>query len=452
MAEDCRPGRWAKDLDLLVCLGLWGFSLHIHWPGFMTVDSITQLTQAQLGQYGDWHPAVMSLVWRWLNRLHFGPGSMLVFHNLLFFGALACLARATRWGPGGRSLLLVLASAVPSVFTQLGVIWKDTGLAASYFLSFSWLVLARGRGWPVLPVLLPLFYGTAVRHNSLPALVPLALLFVDAAAPGLKSSGRKLAAALALALCLWGLASWVNRRLADGHREHLGVQLVFFDLAGISVCRDTLLYPPGLNAEEVTLAKVRERYHPGDWTPPPNVCFSPRIGLPGFGSAAERFWLRQVLRHPACYLRHRLSVFIYALNLDGGDPTIPICCRVFPNPWGIRKARSPAFERVYGLLWSIRNSLWFHVYPYFLACGLALILALRRRDLALGCLSASGFLYCLGYAVVGVGSDDFRLSYWTVLASVASAVWLASSLPDWGRLLRQARCKLISCLGERDGA
>jgi len=434
-APPAASGRWAGNMDLPVCLGLLAFSLYIHWPGFITVDSITQLTQAQFGRYGDWHPAMMSLVWRWLNQVHFGPGSMLVFHNLLFFGALACLARATRLSPSGRVVMLLLFTAVPSVATQLGVIWKDVGLAASYLLGFSWLVLARGRGWPAPPALLPLFYGTAVRYNSLPALCPLALLFVATALPGLQRPGRRLAAALGLSLCLWGLALWVDRRLADGHHEHPDVQLIFFDLAGISVCADAPLYPTHRNAEEVTLAKIRERYHPGNWTPPPNVGFRPRIDLPGAGPEVSRFWLRQVLGHPACYLRHRLAVFRYALNLDGGDPTIPICCRVFPNPWGFRKARSAAFAGIYGMLWGIRNSLWFHVYPYFLACGLALILALREKDLALGCLSASGFLYCLGYSVVGIGSDDFRLAYWTVLAAVASAVWIASGMSTRGKLV-----------------
>ncbi|MDD5630267.1 MAG: hypothetical protein PHU21_14465, partial [Elusimicrobia bacterium] len=384
----------------------------------MTADSITQLAQAESGVYGDWHPAMMSWVWHWLNKVYFGPAGMLILHNLCFFGGLACLARACRLGALGRAALVVLFSAVPSVFTQLGVVWKDVGLSTSYFLGASWLLLASRRGRPLWPALVPLFYGTAVRHNSLPALLPLTVLFAAAARPSWKTA----ASGLALGLALWALAFGCNRGLASGLREHMGAQLESFDLAGISLCAGEPRYPPGLYAEEPTLEKIRERYHPGDWRAA--LMFHPRADLPGFDRTLSRWWLRQVLAHPGCYLRHRLEAFKYALNLDGGDPTIPICSRVFPNPWGIQKTRGAAFQTLYAGLWSIRNSLWFKTFPYYLACGLALILALLRRDLALGCLAASGFLYFLSYAVAGFGGDDFRYGYWTVLASAVSAVLL----------------------------
>ncbi|MCX5796489.1 MAG: hypothetical protein NTY77_13430 [Elusimicrobia bacterium] len=434
--------RLAQQADLLLCLALFAFSLHVHWPGFITIDSITQLAQAQSGVYGDWHPALMRCVWHWLNKIHFGPAGMLVLHNLLFFGGLACLARASRFGRFGRAALVLGFTAVPSVFTQLGVVWKDVGLSTSYFLGASWLVLARSRRWPLWPALLPLFYGTAVRHNSLPALLPLALLFVDATRPALRSFWKKAAAGLALSLGLWMLALGLNRWLASGHREHMGAQLAFFDLAGISLCAQKPLYPPVLYREEVTLEKIRDRYHPGDWRPA--LLFAPRADLPGFDRAVSAYWLGQVFRHPACYLGHRLSAFKYTLNLDGGPPTIPICCRVFPNPWGIEKARGAAFSAVYGELWSIRNSLWFHVFPYYAACGLALVLALLWKDLVLGCLSASGFLYVLSYAVAGFGGVDFRYSYWAVIAALSCAAWLlpGSPGPAAQRLAALARQRL----------
>jgi hypothetical protein len=418
-----RIRRLWEHADLLLCLLLFAFSLHVHWPGFMTIDSITQLRQAELGRYGDWHPAAMSFVWHWLNKIHFGPAVMLVLHNLLFFAGLACLTRASRLGPLGRAALVILATAVPSVFTQLGVVWKDVGLSTSFFLGASWLVLAAQKGWPLWPSLLPFFYGTAVRHNSLPALLPLTVLFACRALPSRAPDWKKAAVGLALGLGLWTLAFGLNHRLAAGRQEHLGAQLAFFDLAGISLCAGEPLYPPGLNAEEVTMEKIRARYHPGDWRP--SLLFAPRADRPGFDRALSDFWLRQVLSHPVCYAAHRLSAFKYSLNLDGGPPTIPICCRVFPNPWGIEKARSAAFTSLYGQLWSIRDSLWFHVYPYYILCGLALVLALLRKDLVPGCLSASGFLYVLSYALAGFGGADFRYSYWTVLAALMCAALLS---------------------------
>src|SRR5215472_6343926 len=80
--------------DLSVTLSLFVFSLYIHWPGFMTSDSISQLLDAESALYRNWYPPLMSFWWRQINRLYFGPGSMLVFNHFLFFTGLFLLFRS----------------------------------------------------------------------------------------------------------------------------------------------------------------------------------------------------------------------------------------------------------------------------------------------------------------------------------------------------------------------
>src|SRR5262245_15175137 len=112
-------------LEIWLCGALFLFSLYIHWPGFMSFDSFIQFRQALAGVYTGWHPPVMSFVWHYSNKLIFGPGGMLIFHNLMFFIGLALWAKTLPVQHSTRALFIVALAASPAVFTQLGVIWKD---------------------------------------------------------------------------------------------------------------------------------------------------------------------------------------------------------------------------------------------------------------------------------------------------------------------------------------
>src|SRR5436190_2041437 len=66
----------------------WLLVLLYAFPGFMSTDSIDQLTQARTGVYTDWHPPLMALVWKLLDGIVSGPVLMLVLQTGLFlFGS-----------------------------------------------------------------------------------------------------------------------------------------------------------------------------------------------------------------------------------------------------------------------------------------------------------------------------------------------------------------------------
>src|SRR4051812_11178145 len=71
----------------------FGFLITIYFfrPGFMTPDPTAQLAEARSGIYTDLHPPLTALLWRYLDAIIPGPLGMLVFHNLMFWAALAIL-------------------------------------------------------------------------------------------------------------------------------------------------------------------------------------------------------------------------------------------------------------------------------------------------------------------------------------------------------------------------
>src|SRR5690242_1074340 len=62
---------------LLLCLAGFCLTLALFHPGFMSYDSVEQLLDARTGQYGDWHPPFMALLWRQIDRVIPGAFGML---------------------------------------------------------------------------------------------------------------------------------------------------------------------------------------------------------------------------------------------------------------------------------------------------------------------------------------------------------------------------------------
>lgn len=118
-------------------------------PGGMTTDSIFQLRQAQGTEpFNDWHPVVMSLVWRGLLMLTGSVGSMAAVQ----VAVAGCSAVLLSWyllvmtRSRVLSLLGLLVLVLPHTANLLGTVWKDTQMALALFLAGACLLLLRVRG------------------------------------------------------------------------------------------------------------------------------------------------------------------------------------------------------------------------------------------------------------------------------------------------------------------
>jgi hypothetical protein len=73
--------------SILVLL-IFAAHLLIMWPGSLNPDSQAQYNMAVAGMYNDHHPAIMSLVWRYLNYIIPGSGMMFLLQLVLFYGGI----------------------------------------------------------------------------------------------------------------------------------------------------------------------------------------------------------------------------------------------------------------------------------------------------------------------------------------------------------------------------
>lgn len=142
-------------------------------PGGMSPDSVVQFNEAMSGNFHNWHPPVMAVLWRVLLFFQQGPLPFLTFHLLMLF--IACwVLSGTRTREGGYQWLWIFLPLLPQVYGNLGMIWKDIGMALALFMAFAmycaWGETHRKRFF-VLGLLFVL-YALLVRHNGLTAIIP----------------------------------------------------------------------------------------------------------------------------------------------------------------------------------------------------------------------------------------------------------------------------------------
>jgi hypothetical protein len=175
-----RPLLW--DLLLGVLTVIWSaIFLRLFWPGRVNVDIANQYLQAT-GKipYSDWHPPVMSAVWRILIDITGDPGSLLLLQVGLLaaaawgIGVLVHRSGAPRWV----SLLGPTIMVTPWVVSQMTTLWKDTQMAVAILLAVVLIMIARfvPKAWILwLPALALLVYAVGVRKNAVFAVVPIAV-------------------------------------------------------------------------------------------------------------------------------------------------------------------------------------------------------------------------------------------------------------------------------------
>src|SRR6187551_3493672 len=119
--------RWVGERAILA-IG-WLLFLVYSFPGFMSYDSVWQLSQARgLEPINDWHPPLMTFVWRLLDWFIAGPFLMLVIQSLTFllglYVVLKQFMRARR-----AAIVAVLTLLLPQNLIVMAVIWKDSQMA-----------------------------------------------------------------------------------------------------------------------------------------------------------------------------------------------------------------------------------------------------------------------------------------------------------------------------------
>ncbi len=406
----------------MACCALISFSCY--FPGRLTPDSTWQLQQAISGQFTDGNPPIMSALWRILAGISPGPAPMLGVQVALYWTGIWAIWDAVARRDNWRSFVPLLAAFHPLALVLLGVVLKDSAMAAALIAGFGILfrqhALGRPSNWIAsIFVGLAFTYAALVRWNGMAALAPLLVYWL---APGWLRPGKVIVTTALLSAIAFPVSAFVNHALLRAGPAHLEAALEIFDLAGIE-------YYSG----DQRVLSVRPRcYTPFYWdrlnTPRCGRLFEQLTGASEFGATDARpgqlpeRWAKAIAQHPIAYAEHRLQHFndsIYFLV----PPSL--VCRNAPEYPACRQPRAKVilddFVKKNLLYWPC---LW-------LAAGAWLVFA---GGTAAGprALAWSGMLYGFGYLLVGLGTE-WRYHFWTILAiSMAIALHFALD-PNRGR-------------------
>lgn len=416
----------------------------------MSLDSSVQLSQARSLELSDHHPVLMSLLWRYLDKLVEGPLGMLVFMSGLYWAGLTAILGSLRWPIWLRALVVPLVGFYPPVFCVVGAIWKDSLMQATLLAALGCFLgyeRSRWRGWLVFGLLLTAF-GLSVRHNGIAAAWPLLALPLLSAhwMTRLRLPLRPFAAAgLSASISAVTLFVLLKTIGAFGVAKANYWQLIAsFDLAGISLETGELEVDPGspVLVPGAGLREIRRSYRPVNHMTlyscarrgrsKANRCGQvfTRLDDPAELAALSSNWRRAVREHPGAYLAHRYRVYREISGLSGHPAKL-----VFLGPRGVAK-NYPISARTNAILrWfrSLHGTPWFRVWLYVAFEAAALFAALafyvRTRSALPLALALSGLSYALSL-FLAAGAPDYRYSEWTVMTAVLTFVTL---LQSWQR-------------------
>ncbi|MFE5191658.1 hypothetical protein [Streptomyces sp. NPDC056628] len=406
----------------LCCLG----TVLAFAPGYLSPDSLDQLRQARgVTPLTDWHPPVLSLVWRALIAVTGSLASMAVLQSLVFWGALWVLAwcvwerTASRHG----SLAVLGLGLLPWVLTFVGVVWKDVhaafALLAACAVAFVGMRRRDGRSRPAvrwgllwLGVLF-LAYAMLVRKNAFLAAIPVFVLLVLALwrGPGRRTWVKCTAALLAALLVPAAAISLVARPL----QTHQSAQIILDDLVHVLTVKElrSADVPPELRDRLVAAARECDRI--GALSDAYFACYErPADGLRGDSEEMTSLWLREMNGHVLQYVQYRLRLFASLLFETG----YPYKAGVTQNHLGIEVAH-PRLEDTLGTYvegmaedvpWLFRAWFWLAV-----ATALAIRPGKGLFSMPVRALGISSAAYVLGYLPIAPATD-FRYVYWPAIA------------------------------------
>ena len=415
-------------------IALAGFALDLvaYWPGQMSFDSAYTWWQARGGETMNVTPPVLIFLWRFCDALLEGPGLVFALHLVLFWCGLALLADALRLAPARAFALMLPVAFAPVPWLLRGHVWTDVGLFSALVFALGAIAQAHAtqrRAWLAV-ALPPLFYAAAIRHNALPAILPLAAWLAWLAAGRGASRWRVASVAGAIGIAAIGLTAVINAQVQ--RRVPLWPAAAEWDLAAISIATGEMLLPPftigpGLDVPELAAAFRH-------WSAVP-MLVDTQHGMRGPFSdytpeqlaALRSAWFDAIRAHPVAWLRHHALQAEALLGVH--DPSWPRELIYFDGEYAYRDNppvapnETPLHEALMRAASRLVRTPLLAGWPY-LAIGLVAVpLAWRRRGDLAGLValiaSTSAWLYLL--PLIPLVPAELRYLGWSIFASLLAA-------------------------------
>ena len=404
----------------------------LFFPGLMSFDSIFLYRQV-IGDMpmNNYHPPVMVYVWQLGHHL-MGPGSMLVFHQLMYWSALAVIAICADSRFWVRSLILVVPGLLPPLWIHSATIWNDSGVMSSLLLAVACTLLLKRTGarWVFIIGFLALCYAQAAKQTAIFAAIPLFYILCDAYFNSGGRSGRwPKIVMLATALLISSLVTGYMLSSVGVEKYTKWPTIAVWDLAAVSIAEQKVLIPTailhyGNESESETLDRIEKTFNPAV-----NGPLAKAINLfPGPENHQELLeaWLALPLDYPVSYFAHRARVFARLLGIGSDEIHFSFEYRIIENDFGLSLLNqdSKALGIVVNWISLSTNTLIYRPWFYLLALVIILILVSYRlwQNNTFGmrflvCLGLSGLLYVSPLFIIAPAAD-FRYNLWMVACSV----------------------------------
>lgn len=444
----------------------YGLNLLVMYPGMMMWDSIDQLLQARSGEFNDWHPPVMSFIWRWLDMAVAGPFPMLAVQlGLLWAGGWLVVRIAGSGSAAMRIAVLFVTFFFPPVACVMGFITKDAILAGVLLVAFGLVGMLQERGelqrrsrsWFVAGVAVLvgcLVLAAALRYNAIGGVWAVSGCAIHALAFRPPRLIRSLGLGLIAAVACTAVATPLNGLLTTASEEPWQ-SVAAYDIAGVARELGGLDFIA--EADRKTLGGdaaggewTMDRMEKGrrDW----NHMLAAGLHVEP-SPTLKRVWRESIRNHPRAYLAHRLKAF--GRNLSFAGEAVSQCVGLQPYT-DLREldeqAVAVALRHDYKLSplqkWLKRSIVWL-AFQTILFCpgvylGLALVALiwgtrpLTRGNplpffLALSGLAQQATLFFLAPAV------NYRYSHWLVTSAWLAMLLLASDAVVAAATLRRAQ-------------
>jgi hypothetical protein len=425
-----------------VLLTAWLVLILYAYPGLMTQDSFDHLSEARAGKYTDWHPPVISVIWRCVDWVIAGPFGMLVLQSGAFLLGLYVTLRRTL-APRSAAWAAGLVFVVPPVMLPFAVIWKDCMMAGLLMLGLA--AMPAQRRWVRVAGLLALGGATAVRYNAFGATFPVVLMMFEWRA-GLHWLKRyAIAAAAWLAITVGAFA--INIALTDYQMHPWQSSLALYDIVGTYAHVDEdvpddelreVLHGTEVLTKDHIHAHMRKIYTPRDFLPIINHPTDAMWAVPIWGTTAppqsqrdaiSRAFVDVVTSHPLAYAEHRLDVMTDVLSFRSSRPAAAVTRREYrrtelADAVGATKTWSKLQHKLtVAVSWLYKATPIFVPWIYLIVSVILLPLARRRREvlatLASGLVFESSLLFL-------AASPDYRYSHWMVICTLIAVIELTA--------------------------
>jgi len=413
------------------------FDIAAYYPGQMTFDAAYTWWQARGGESTDIHSPTLTQLWRILETLWHGPGPVFVLHLLLFWGGLALIALGLRLRPPAAMALMLLLGLAPILLILRAHVWTDVGLLGALLVvtgALAFYMRTLHWRWLLLALLIG-FYALGLRHNALPALLPLMVfaVWLSPTAGKTPPTWRRttLFSILLVAVMLAGVQA-INARV--DRRVPLWPPLAVFDLSAISIAANQLLLPSYSVGHGMEITELAEAFRP--WSVN-SLLDNTRHGIheplaPWTDSelaGLRKAWLGAIVSHPGEYLRHRLAVTAALFGTQSSDVPSTLTFVDAEIQYRDNPAIAPNTSALHCVLMQAAQTLRYTpvlaAWPYLLLGVVAAPIAWRRRaqpsaKIALVML-VSAALYALPLIVI-VPSAERRYLLWSCAAALVALV------------------------------